>query len=152
MSYPMLEPQSNPTPSEITACLGLNRAHKMILPTLFPILALATLSRILPTTQPTLTGGDHQPTSPQRSLQYHYLRHRHQPLHRAPQQPQCAVARPALLPDSAFTFDFISPPPITARTSTGPSGKLVVVSSPALDSQGQSTALGFFNPCAFDER
>lgn len=61
-----------------------------------------------------------------------------------------AVTRHALLPDSAYKFDFINPPNIPFSTLKGRGGTLVNALSltmPALIGNGAAAAIGFTKPC-----
>jgi hypothetical protein len=56
----------------------------------------------------------------------------------------------ALLPNSAFKFDFINPPEIPFAKLAGRGGTLVNAASitmPALIGNGASAAIGFTKPC-----
>jgi hypothetical protein len=64
-----------------------------------------------------------------------------------------AIARIALLEDSDFTFDFISPPDIFGAKLEGKGGTLVDAFSdtmPALTGNGMGLAVGFTKPCGFN--
>lgn len=61
-----------------------------------------------------------------------------------------AVTRAALLPDSAFKFDFINPPDVPFARLEGKGGTLVNAISltmPALVGNGAAAAIGFTKPC-----
>jgi hypothetical protein len=61
-----------------------------------------------------------------------------------------AVTRAALLPDSAFKFDFINPPNVPFARLQGRGGTLanaVSLTMPALIGNGASMAVGFTKPC-----
>jgi len=61
-----------------------------------------------------------------------------------------AVTRAALLPDSAFKFDFINPPNVPFAKLQGRGGTLtnaIGLTMPALIGNGAAMAVGFTEPC-----
>lgn len=61
-----------------------------------------------------------------------------------------AVTRAALLPDSAFKFDFVDPPNVPSAKLQGRGGTLtnaIGSTMPALIGNGASMAVGFTKPC-----